>query len=581
MGRNVLVSGLFFFVAILVASCASDTDSVVFEFKGQQKKLTEVKEAFNRFQYPKMMRYMDPEEVYKTDPWADADFETRKQFVETLTRKDLIIAFARDFYGNEFTGRDLIAYTRWNEKRITHFFWPTFSRDLGDVPQTVVDSLAAIRADQRKVTQIICRNEDDAHEIYGEISSGADFATVGRKYELRDSVTIKFLAPNWGDALMAAPALRDIVFAIREPGKMPPPIHSNRYGWHVVRIDSVRQADVSGEMEMITSYASEKWRQNEAQIKFDRIMADLDYRLVPENGPVLNRPLAAMWDSLFEGGASPDLGTLKAPRHRYTPEELALPICYRAGKPFTIGEFVASLDEVDIDYWPPRGDELHFEKRIENRIKRLAMYEEAKRIGAETHADYLQEKKDKIEELYLDIFEREYINNFSGDLTEDQMLSYWQADPARYLSPESVGYGFLKFPALEKDLALQTYQELKEATEWGGAPNRVREANRQIQFVEEISPEDGDPHPAITALALGFDLTSSGDPVFTQPLPEGEDWVILRIHSRQRPRQLSFTEATESIRRDLRAKAIDDSLSALLESLDARYDLKVNLEAIR
>lgn len=581
MSRCLGLGALFIAAMILAAGCASDTDPIVFKLKDRQMTLSEVKEAYNQFQYPKLMRYLDPEEVYKTDPWAEADFETRKEYIETLTRKDLIVAFARDFSGDEFTGCDLITYRRWYEKRVTHFFWPTFSRDLGDVPPAMVDSLASIRADQRKMTQIICRNEDDAREVYEKISAGADFATVGREYTTRDSVLFKYLEPSWGDAIMAAPALRDPIFSIREPGTMPPPIQSKMYGWHVIRVDSVRLADVSGELEMITKYATDKWRQAEAQTKFDRIMADLDYRPVPENAPVLQRHLAAMWDSLFADGASPDLALLKAPRHRFTPAERALPICYRYGKPFTIGEFVASLDKVDIDYWPPRGADQFFERRIENRVKRLTMFEQAKQIGAETNADFLREKTEKIEEIYLEIFERDYINKFTAGITADQIRAHWQTDPSRYFSSEVVGYSYLQFPAIEKELAWRIYGELGDASEWGETPQAAKAASNQTRFVSDVAPERGDAHPEITALALQFTLAADDRPIFTEPLPVGEEWVILRIHRRQRPRQLSFDEATGRVRQELQTKAIDDSLAALLGDLEIQFDLNINFDALK
>ncbi len=110
MGRNIQISGLLILIVVLMSGCASDSDPVVFKLKDKQMTLSEVKEAYNRFQYPKLMRYMSPEDAYQTDPWAEADYDTRAQYIETLTRKDLIVTFAREFYGDEFTGRDKIAY---------------------------------------------------------------------------------------------------------------------------------------------------------------------------------------------------------------------------------------------------------------------------------------------------------------------------------------------------------------------------------------------------------------------------------------------------------------------------------------
>ncbi len=565
-------------------------DPIVVKITGHDLSLSQVKAAYNQYWRGRAMAYQPPEVAEATDFWADADSAARAEYLEVTAQKELLVAYMEDKTGGEFSGREEIIYRRWWERRITHYMWIVATAEIDDPPQALVDSLAEIRSIEKKLTQIVCRFEEDAIEIYEKIQNGADYIQTGQDYAGRNPETTNLVPPNWIYQVMVVPEIWERLSGVTETDVIFPPFESKRFGWHIVRLDSLRTVDVSPtingspnpRMEGVRKAARETYQMGINSARFDRVMSDLDYQLITDNLSVLVRRISAMWDSLDLAraeGIEIDVQALNPPKHRFTAEELALPLAKAYGGVQTIGDLIESLYDVDLDYWPTPGTEEKLAQKIEHRFKRLAMHNEAKRIGCADYPGFIEEEKIQREKMYIDLFERDYIDSYTKFLNEADVSDYWQRNAEKYLSRDMVGYGYLLFPPMDEDIAWRTYEELKGSSEWNLGPTHARSADSNIHFVSQLDPGNGPEE--ITALALNYSPSENGLAVITEPLPLGEQFVILRVYHRSKPHTLTFEGAKDFVERDMKREATEDSLIAKLESLREKYAMEIFFDRLK
>ena len=87
---------------------------------------------------------------------------------------------------------------------------------------------------------ILVATEEEARALIGELEAGADFATLAREKSTGPS------GPNGGDlgwfgTGMMVPEFEEAVIAL-EPGTVSEPVQT-QFGWHVIRLNEVRQKD--------------------------------------------------------------------------------------------------------------------------------------------------------------------------------------------------------------------------------------------------------------------------------------------------------------------------------------------------
>ena len=127
-------------------------------------------------------------------------------------------------------------------------------------------------AQEYNASHILVETEDAAQEIVAELEGGADFATLAEERSTGPSAE-RGGELGWFGAGSMVPAFEDAVMAM-EPGTVSAPVQT-RFGWHVIRLNEVRDVpppplqEVRGEL-------AEELRREIVQARLDELRAAAD-----------------------------------------------------------------------------------------------------------------------------------------------------------------------------------------------------------------------------------------------------------------------------------------------------------------
>lgn len=556
-------------LVVLLGGCAKkSSDPVVISLEGRTVPRSELVFEYDR--------------IHGADAWAKAGAEARRSFVDTYAQKELLVRNAEKEYGPELTGRERLIFDRWWEKQVNSLYWKTW-RDAIPVPQSVVDSLRAVLKEQRYLRQAVCQDEGLAREIYQKVQAGGDFEQIVRPFVERHPDKVVWADVKWVlRTRLAEPIAVALFDKLQQPGEVAEPVHTVRYGWHVVELHDVRPAEEAARQAEADMVAHRLIRGTAVVRHSEELKKKYGGHVFAEGLDPLMRHFAAMYDSLQRnnGGATIDFQALTPPVARFSKAELALPIAKWKDGTMNVGEFLETLRKIDLDFWPTVGDTGKIRSQISRRIARLGHMIEAEAVHTADDPEFQPDVRRRRQELYLDRFHREHLAIYGERVTDADVTDYWQKHGDDYRSRDLVGYAFLRFPPEDKDLATRIHQRILTGAQWPLAASEARNVDPNVVFEGPIDPTDGPPYPDITALALQYDMQPNGQQTITEPLPLGNDWVILRITFRSHPQTLSFERAKEFVKRDLQRLAMEDTLKAAVEDLKKAFHLKINWKAI-
>lgn len=515
--------------------------------------------------------------------WEQVTHEDRMAFVDLLANKEVLVLNAMEQFDGEFTDRSQIIWNRWYEKQAQTRF-TQMRRAAIEVPQSVYDSVAALMQEERYLVQVVCDDESTARDIYTGVQAGGDFDAIAGDFEERMPERVHFVTVGWVVQPKLASPIAEALFALEEPGTISEPFETLRYGWHIVRYDSLRTTGYTAEAPEVRAltdplYIGRQMRDFAHGIKD---ACDLSYHF--ENLDPMARAFAAMYDSMNAGRASSmalDWQALKPPVHRFSPEERALPLVEHAGGTMTIGEFVKSLERIDLDYWPTMTDSAMLTLKIKGRMDRWCRMREIEQTDLDQDPDFQRAQRLKRDELFLEQFERTNIEMFNREVSEEQVRDYWNENRDRYVSRDLVGYGFIRFPMGTEDLAWRTYDQIQRGADFGRAATNALSTSKFVVYEAQLDPTWGPPYEDLTALALDYAPQEDGTPFITEPLPlPGGEFVILRVYFRQEPNTLDFESARGFVTRDLQRELIERDVLAMLDELKAKYNLQIHEQRV-
>jgi hypothetical protein len=529
----------------------------------------------------------DYDRINGENQWRNASFDDRKAFAELVAKKELLVCHARELVGNTLPPREVIIRDRWLEKQIQATYWPKVRAAI-PIPPAYIDSLAREMTNERYLRHVLCRKQEMAQEIYDKIKAGGDFVTLGQEYAKENDASgdAVYADVGWVSRPQLAPEVGTVLYdQLTAEGQVGEPVESARWGWHIIQLGGLRTREASEAKGDAEQLADMGYRSRKMQALIQDLQAQYAIEIVAENvGPILLH-FTAMHDSLNAlkaQGIVPDYQGLNPPLHRFSPAERALPIVRWSGGVMTIGDFLKTLWKVDLDYWPTTGDEGKIRTQIERRMTRWMLSEEADKRGALQGDPELQRHlANKEDELFLDAYYNSTLAVYRDAVSDADVQAHWQANEAEYKSQDLVGYGYIRFPGDLRDLASQTYDQIRAGAQWPLAASEARKADRRVDFENQLDPTSTGPYPQITAAAQKFAPQPDGSPTITEPLEVGNEWVILRVYFRQLPNTLTFEAAAPYVRRDLQRKVLEDTLAATLGSLEKRYHLKINEKALR
>jgi hypothetical protein len=560
--------GIATLVALILGfGCAGEDDPVVISLQGRTVHLSKLIGEYDRIKGP--------------GAWAGADVATRKAFADVNAKKELLLAYTAEHYGAMFNRRAQSTFDRWLGSQIGRRYGMGVRESIALSPQ-FVDSLAATMTEERAFLHITCRDVEDAQEIYSHYQAGGDFETVAEEHAARSPETIKVAPMKYMDHTLMPVELAEALFALEAPGQVAPPCETQRFGWSVVRLDSVRTVDVATKVEAAQVYAEKTYRTDKIQQHFKNLSERYAFEVVADDIDVIGRRFSALFDSVNVArseGHEISYHAIPPPIHRFTEEELSRTLVRWNGGSWTLREYLDSLLEVDLDFWPTSsGDRL--KGQILRRMYEWMVRQEAVADGLLEEPEFAGMIQRKREQLMLDQLYYEQSRLYGRQISDEEIRSHWEEHKNDYRTMGMVGYGFIRFPEDAEELAHRTSEELSSGTPWVNAAQNARRTDPRVEFIPMLDPTDAGTYPELTELAKAYDPRERG-PVYSEPLQSGAEWFILRVYYRSVEEVVGFDTANTLVRRDLEALALEDSLVVLLGSLEQHYSLQINEEALQ
>jgi hypothetical protein len=443
--------------------------------------------------------------------------------------------------------------------------------------------LRQVLKEQRYLRQVVCKDSALAFEIYRKVQAGGNIEKIGKDYAGRYRDKIAWADVKWVlRSRLAEPIAAMLFDKLQAVGQVGEPVRTQRYGWHVIELNGIRPAEQAAQQAEADLVARRIIRGTAVARYAEELTRKYAAHVDPTGLDPVMRHFEEMYDSLTNKtqGAMVDYQALAPPAERFSKTELALPLVSWSVGTMTVGEFLESLRKIDLDFWPTAGDSAKIRYQIQRRMDRLGQMREAEAARTAQDPEFQREVRRKQQELYLDRFHREHLATYGNRVTDADVAEFWKQHGEEYRSRDLVAYSFIRFPPEDKELAARISQSLVSGADWASATISARRGDPNVMIDDQSEPTDGPPFPDVTEQALKFDLQPGGRPTTTEPIPLGNDWLILRITFRARPQTLTYEGAQRFLLRDLQRVAMEDTLKIAVEELRKSLGLKINWKTI-
>ncbi len=564
-----LVGGALGLALLPAGDAAAGQDPVVISLEGRSVPLSEIVALHERVQGP--------------GRWAGESFARRKEFAELVGKKELIVRHAREYLNHELPERESMTRIRWFEKWVMHHYLPELQLRV-EVPPDVTDSIRLELTSERHLQHVISANRSLIEDVLRRVRAGEEMEAIVGAHNPEGGDALIYSDVSWVTRPQIDPEIGAVLFdELETVGQVGGPVQST-YGWHAVRLAGIRQVPPDEVSPQALAMTEGSYRSGVVQKRIDGWVEQYALKILDENlGPVV-RIFNAVHDSLNTmraQGDTPDYRALKPPLHRLAPQERSLPLVMWSGGLMTIGDYIDLLWTLDLDFWPTTGDADRIRSHVDRGINRWMVGREARKDGFFDDPDLLAGLSRKEDELFAEAFYRDNLAVYRDSVTGEDVRAWWASNKDHYLSQDLVGYGFIRFPGDQRDLAFGAHEQLSAGAQWRSIAGDARKADKRVDFEARLDPTADGMYPQITTAAMQFAPEPDGTPTLSEPIEIGGEWVILMVYYRAHPNTLSFEEAAPFVKRDLQRRILDERLDATLEDLKQRYNLRINEAALR
>lgn len=312
---------------------------------------------------------------------------------------------------------------------------------------------------------------------------------------------------------------------------------------------------------------------------FDSVRTAAGIEIHDEAVTVLRERFAGFWDSVR---AIPDfdLQTLRAPMWRFDETDRAVPAFEFFGETHTVGDFVASLNDVDLDSWPPLGEQERVRSMVEARVLRILVQEQAIKDGCDRDPEYLAALDRMREQQQLEQFRDRFLIT-QVEVPEERLQKQYDENPANYQTAEQMAFGMLTFPASEEARARELRKSLETGESWDEAARAEVARGTGVVFEPDTGLRSIRVPPAKPSWIPYRNLSSTlktGE--FSEVTRIGDSFAIVRCNDRAPARPSTFEEARPAIFRTVQQIMLDEEIERRLEVLRAELKPEVNRELL-
>ncbi len=287
-----------------------------------------------------------------------------------------------------------------------------------------------------------------------------------------------------------------------------------------------------------------------------------------ESYPLIAERFAALWDSiegLRDENIAYDFLSIRAPLGRFAPEERERPLFDLWGRTRTVGEYLTSLDDVDLDHWPGSGPLAKTAQEIEGRIERLLITEEALRRGFAANPAFREALRPVEEKWTLDAY-CAHATAEAGEPSPDSLAAAYQRHRNLFRFPEAVSFSVLSYPASDEARARRIHRRLVEGPAGLMAELGPSEAeNHGAWYLPPTRPRDIslDPfRPEWADFWMAVRRMQPGEYALVLSAADSR-WAIVRVEERRPERYRTIEEA----RPYLLSKIVNQEQNRIMEEI--------------
>lgn len=426
---------------------------------------------------------------------------------------------------------------------------------------------------------ILVSDEAQIREIEKDLAAGGDWNGLALSKSLDWDSGKNGGAIGWVKPLQMVEPFEAALFSLK-PGEQSAAFQT-RFGWHIVRCDSVRtvsRPEFSAVEAVIRSGLTQQRGMSRQEAFMKEVMDEARPENVAETLALLDKKY--VFEVPAEQAADP-MAKLNA--HRETPtftaEELKLTVVKFADRPaLTVKDYNEALTWMPPGVWPSGGGVDEIEESLKQILRTRLLMERAKKLGLDTSPEYVNLIKKKENEIRVNSL---YYNEIQGkvSLTDADLRSYFEAHRSDFQIRERA--------SLARMETADSTTAARAAVAWRSGKSRdqveamVKAADPAARTTAEtMDPQFMSPRGSEPDLDEGVyaEATQIGDivgPVWV-PSQKGGRWVVAKVVDRQPERAMTYDEAAEYVKTSARTAGAEEGLRRMLEDLKKRFPVKVN-----
>jgi parvulin-like peptidyl-prolyl isomerase len=420
------------------------------------------------------------------------------------------------------------------------------------------------------LSQILVANEDEARAIKEQLSGGADFAELAKKYSLsRESVDGGLLGTStigsmfyWIEEALANTKEGDITEPLQTPT-----------GWTILKVHSIKQITPEQDLE----YA----RKKVAADKQKKMLADMKHQIEKDIGLVIYpEAVNIVYNNLPPDVSMEDIVTYKvtrenAPKLEIPEQYQGMLLAQYADGSYTLKDYMKIYDEIGLPERPSRrlGKDAIVES-IHRRIwdQALPVYVEKQLKVQEIPevAKGLQLKKEMM--LTWKFYEDQVKNEVVvGDL---ELQDYYNAHQSEISSPERRDYTIILVS--EKSKADEAAALARKGEDFSKLVKKFSEDPQAIQTggATGLAPKGN--FPDYDEIAFSLPLGGVSDPF---QVPRG--WAVVKVNQIEAPQPMSFANAAQLLKAKLEEDRSEKLLKEKLAKWRQDFTIKINTRNLK
>lgn len=580
-GRKRWFGSLFVVVAfggVLFASCAGDPPDTVASMKGWRLLEADLEREFER---------------KSPGSYASSTPAQKEELATTILNKEVLLRIAREACPTPDWKRSRSVKLSYEKRLVDDYLKDRQKRfrlsdadlrlRLDRVSRVGHARVVYIRRDAIQQAAEAVRSGVSIEQIaarFGAVSGMGTQPSGVQKMELKALTTPPLF--------LAGTLIRD-----QAAGTTSHPIETQQ-GVVVVHIDRYEPLDLStlggGGEPRVRAMLNELAYMPANQVYVDSLKRAVGLAWHSENDSIVMHHFQAYWDSIE--AAQPervvDFQALKAPVWLFTSTEQARPLYDLYGKTHSVGDFVRTLNAIDLDNWPTIGSppdpvaKIRFQ--IQSRVMRLMYQTEAEHAGLPERPEFVERMR-RLEEVGLLDQWRETVLLAKYQPSATEVQEEYQKNGVRYMSPEQVVFGVLTFPPEDRARADATLAALQagDPVLWYELGAAEAKRDPRVRFLPDTNAPvgangNGLPDPTLKPfLDVALRLESGQvSPILESPAGT----ALVRVSRHDRPTPVPFAEVERTVRMNLINARADAAIEQAVVGAQKRWGAKVHSDRL-